>query len=235
MMTSCIASASILLGCTIAVAAPAHALEMNPRLARYIAQRSAEFDEIPAERRALLAEVADYVRSEREAGRAAKLVFICTANSRRSHVGHLWAAAAGAHNSVSLETFSGGMERTAFNPRAIAALERAGFDVGQPIVDGDNPHYQVRFAKDAPAIEAFSKTYTEAPNPSREFCAIMTCTQADEACPNVAGAVKRIALPYDDPKASDGTAEEAATYDERCAQIAREMLYALSLVNAHDQ
>jgi hypothetical protein len=50
----------------------------------------------------------------------------------------------------------------------------------------------------------------------------------------VAGAFRRIALPYEDPKASDGTLEEAATYDERCAQIAREMLYALSLVDAQD-
>jgi hypothetical protein len=72
--------------------------------------------------------------------------------------------------------------------------------------------------------------YADAANPQREFCAIMTCSQADEACPNVAGAANRIAIPYEDPKAADGTPEEAAVYDERCAQIARETLYAFSLV-----
>jgi len=35
----------------------------------------------------------------------------------------------------------------------------------------------------------------------------------------------RFALPYDDPKQSDGTPTEVKTYDERCRQIAREMLY----------
>jgi arsenate reductase len=209
-------------------------MELIPRLGRYIAKRTTEFDKIPAERRELLAELAELIRTEREAGRTAKLVFICTHNSRRSHMAQLWAAAAGAHFGVQLETFSGGTERTAFNPRAVATLERAGFDIRQTLAGGDNPRYQVRFACDGPALDAFSKVYSESPNPTREFCAIMTCSQADKACPTVAGAVKRIALPYDDPKASDGRPGEAATYDERCAQIAREMLYALSLVSTHD-
>jgi hypothetical protein len=135
---------------------------------------------------------------------------------------------------VPVKTFSGGTEHTAFNPRAIAALERAGFAIRQTLAGGDNPRYQVRFVGDGPAVEAFSKVYSESPNPSREFCAIMTCSQADEACPVVDGAAERIALTYDDPKASDGTPEEAATYDERCAQIAREMLFALSMVGKRD-
>ena len=39
------------------------------------------------------------------------------------------------------------------------------------------------------------------------------------------GAAERIAIPFDDPKEFDGTEREAAAYDERCAQIAREMLF----------
>jgi arsenate reductase len=53
----------------------------------------------------------------------------------------------------------------------------------------------------------------------------MTCTSADEACPHVPGAAVRVALPYVDPKASDGTPDEAAAYDRCCEQVAREMLY----------
>jgi arsenate reductase len=37
----------------------------------------------------------------------------------------------------------------------------------------------------------------------------------------------RISLPYDDPKAADGTSEEAERYEERCLQIATEMMYVM--------
>jgi hypothetical protein len=59
----------------------------------------------------------------------------------------------------------------------------------------------------------------------------MTCSAADKACPIVFGADARIAIPFDDPKAFDGTDQEAAKYDERCRQIAREMLYVFSRVD----
>jgi arsenate reductase len=57
----------------------------------------------------------------------------------------------------------------------------------------------------------------------------MTCTHADENCPFIPGAT-RISLPYEDPKAFDGTPEEEAIYAERCRQIARELLFAFSQV-----
>jgi hypothetical protein len=60
----------------------------------------------------------------------------------------------------------------------------------------------------------------------------MTCSDADAACPIVFGAAERISIPYDDPKAADGTPDEAAVYDERCRQIAREMLYVFSRVGS---
>ncbi len=58
----------------------------------------------------------------------------------------------------------------------------------------------------------------------------MTCSEADEACPFVPGATARISTPYDDPKAFDTTPQQEAKYEERCQQIARETLYAFSLV-----
>ena len=48
----------------------------------------------------------------------------------------------------------------------------------------------------------------------------MVCNDADQKCPTVPGATDRFAIPFVDPKVSDGTEAEAATYDERCAQIA---------------
>jgi len=42
----------------------------------------------------------------------------------------------------------------------------------------------------------------------------------------------RVAIPYVDPKVSDDTDKEDATYDKRCHQIAREMFFLMSRVNA---
>ena len=58
----------------------------------------------------------------------------------------------------------------------------------------------------------------------------MTCSDADQNCPVVLGAEKRISLPYVDPKISDGTPEESKVYDERCLQIAIEQLYVFSKI-----
>lgn len=42
----------------------------------------------------------------------------------------------------------------------------------------------------------------------------------------------RLPIPYVDPKAADGTTEEAAVYDERTKQIATEMFYLMSQVES---
>ena len=144
-------------------------------------------------------------------------------------MGQLWAAAAAAHSGIDgVETYSGGTEATAFNPRAGAALERAGFVIDQP--GGDNPHCKATVDEDGPVIECFSKTYDDPFNPTKGFAAIMTCSEADEACPVVLGAALRAPIQYEDPKVADGTPEEAVAYDERCLQIATEMLYLFSRV-----
>ncbi|MCH8494889.1 MAG: hypothetical protein LAT57_04560 [Balneolales bacterium] len=53
----------------------------------------------------------------------------------------------------------------------------------------------------------------------------MVCSDADEGCPFVPGATTRISLPFEDPKSSDGTPEQARTYHRRSLEIAREMLW----------
>lgn len=70
-----------------------------------------------------------------------------------------------------------------------------------------------------------TEVYGEPPNPTADFCAIMTCAQTDEHCPNVTGSTLRVSMPYEDPKAADDTLAETATYDERCQQICREMFF----------
>ena len=197
---------------------------LYPELAAYLEERAGEFDRISAERRAQLGLVSAFVREEARAGRAARLVFVCTHNSRRSHMSQLWAAAAAEACGVGVWTYSGGTEATAFNPRAAAAVERAGFRV-EKTTEGSNPVYHVRMGEGRAAMTCFSKVYDGAPNPSEGFGAVMVCGEADEACPMVEGAAGRFGLPFEDPKVSDGTERESAVYDERCAQIAREMLW----------
>lgn len=201
-----------------------------PQVTAYVKSRCSEFEQIPSERRAHLEELARYVKLGRSAREPVKLIFICTHNSRRSHLSQLWASAAAAHYRIKgVECYSGGTERTAFNSRAIVALERAGFVIEQGAAHPNNPHYKVVFASGMEPLVCYSKAYDSEPNPTSNFCAVMTCSHADTNCPIVRGASHRVRLTYEDPKIADGTHEEARTYDERCAQIAREMLFAFSL------
>ena len=210
---------------------PAAKVTLNPELTQYVAQQLPKLQSIAPARKKQLNQLARFIEGKQKAGEDANLTFICTHNSRRSHLSQLWSAAAAAYYGVKgVHTFSGGTESTAFNPRAVAAIQRAGFKVEKGA--GDNPHYQVSFSDEAQAQECFSKKYSDAANPQQNFAAIMTCSHADQNCPLVAGAVLRVSLPYVDPKASDGSPEEAATYDERTAQIATEMLYLFSQVRS---
>jgi len=196
---------------------------LYPAVKSYLEARGSE--SIPAERREVLDELAGWVREQHAAsGEAVRLVFVCTHNSRRSQMSQVWARAAALKHGMNVETYSGGTETTAFNPRAVAALERAGVRV-EPTTTTSNPVHHVRVGGSGPAMTCFSKVYDMAPNPAGSFAAVMVCDDADEKCPHVLGAEARFAVKYVDPKVSDGTARESATYDERCAQIAREMLY----------
>jgi arsenate reductase (thioredoxin) len=222
----------LLVGCACASAEPpAGEAKLSGPLKNFIAARITEFDQIPTERKEQLKTLAQYVESCRKANRPARFTFICTHNSRRSHLAQLWAATAAAYYDIpAVETFSGGTEATAFNPRAVAALQRAGLKITK-CSDDANPKYEVEIGEGIEPQICFSKVYDQAPNPQSDFCAVMTCSSADKSCPTVKGASLRMAIPYDDPKAFDGTPQEASKYDERCCQIAREMLYLFSLVN----
>ncbi len=201
-----------------------------PALQIYIEGLISEFDWIPTERKALLNKLATYLRDKLVKDMPIALNFICTHNSRRSHISQIWAATFAAHFGIDqIDTYSGGTEATAFNPRAVAAMQRAGFQIINP--GGENPHYQVSFAENVPALECFSKTFDDPFNPQKDFAAIMTCSQADENCPFIPGASFRLALTYEDPKVADDTPQEKERYDERVRQIGREIFYAMDQIS----
>ncbi len=187
----------------------------------------------PESRRAILQALIDYLRKKQENGEALALHFICTHNSRRSQFAQVWAQSAASFYGQEVRCTSGGTAVTAFNERAVAALERAGFRV-KAEEEEENPTYWLSPGPESPSIKAFSKLYDAPGQPEKGFAAVMTCAQADENCPFVPGAERRIPLLYDDPKAFDHTSGETAQYDTRCLQIAREMFFVfaqLTLLN----
>jgi len=206
-----------------------------PALNQYLSMRLEEFSSIPAGRKSDLVKVSQYMQGCFTKSQPAKLTFICTHNSRRSHLSQIWAQVAADSFGISnLETFSGGTEATAFNPRAVAAMQRSGLKITTADADATNPRYEVRTNDIAKAQVCFSKVYDTPPNPTAGYCAIMTCSQADDACPLVMGCELRMPIRYADPKIADDTDEEAALYDERSRQICLEMLFMMSRVVTHD-
>jgi arsenate reductase (thioredoxin) len=191
-----------------------------------------QFDQINPDRKHVLNQLADFIQARRVSNLPVYLNFICTHNSRRSHIAQLWAQVAAHYYHIpGVFCFSGGTEATAFNPRAVKAMQEAGFSIVMT-KDGENPVYEVRFAEGIDPVVSFSKKYDDPFNHNTDFAAVMTCSHADENCPLVIGASTRIALTYDDPKNFDGTPIEAAKYAERVHEIGRELLFAFSIVNA---
>lgn len=195
-----------------------------------ITQLAGEFGSISEDRKSIGRSIAAFVESELRERRAAKLVFICTHNSRRSHIAQIWAQTAASWFSIAnVESYSGGTEATEFNQRAVTALNRMGFRI-VPLGSGSNVRYRVQYSDAHPTFDVFSKRFDDTENPAHGFAAIMTCTHADENCPLVPGASARFSLPFDDPKDFDGTLLESEKYHERCLEIGRELLYAFSLI-----
>ena len=190
------------------------------------------FDTIPNERKAILKQLVDFIEGKTKKKEKIEIIFICTHNSRRSHISQIWGQTAAAYYGIdNVFSYSGGTEATAFNPRAVKAMKDAGFNINETS-RGTNPVYEVRFSDDSTKIIAFSKKYDAETNPQKGFAAVMTCSHADENCPVVFGMEKRISLPYNDPKDFDGTPQESAKYAERVREIGTEILYAFSQVKA---
>ena len=123
--------------------------------------------------------------------------------------------------------YSGGTEATALFPTIAETLKNSGFQINT-ISENENPVYSIKYAANEHPVIGFSKKFDDEFNPKSEFSAIMTCDSANEACPFVAGAEKRIPITFEDPKAFDNTPQQAEKYKERSLQIAAELKYVFS-------
>ncbi|WP_298341289.1 protein-tyrosine-phosphatase [uncultured Algibacter sp.] len=187
-----------------------------------------EINKISEGRKAILKPLIGYLQNKIESNKSIRLNFICTHNSRRSHLSQIWAQTMAAYYSINnVSCYSGGTEATAMFPKVGETLVNQGFKINT-LSDGNNPVYSIKFSENEPALIAFSKEFSNAFNPTSEFAAIMTCSSADEACPMVLGCDKRIPITYEDPKKSDGTPLQTETYLKRSLQIATEMKYVFS-------
>jgi arsenate reductase len=188
------------------------------------------FDNINNERKQFLQQFAKYISNKISNNEEVNLIFICTHNSRRSHMSQIWAqTAAYCYNVPNINCYSGGTEATAFNPRAVKAVSDYGFKIEKQS-DTENPIYHVQFAENIEPLKCFSKVYSHSFNPQNNFAAIMTCSDADENCPVVFGAEKRFPIRYNDPKKFDGTELEGIKYRERFEQIGTEILFAFQAI-----
>lgn len=203
---------------------------MREELKKKLENLEYNFDQISAPRKEQLRELSSYIQKKYEAEETPQINVICTHNSRRSHLAQLWLLAGASYYQLPpILAFSGGTEATAFHPNAVAAMQKQGFLISL-ITAGDNPVYEVKWEEKEEGCLSFSKKIETPPNPTKNFMAVMVCSEADKSCPSVTGADSRLALPFDDPKNFDGTAQEGEKYEERALQIGTEMLYALSLV-----
>ena len=110
---------------------------------------------ISDERKAVIEPLRIYLKEQLELENPIRLNFICTHNSRRSQFAQVWAHVAAHHYHLPIQSFSGGVEVTACNPRTVNALKTIGFRVES--AGRDNPLYRAFFSDDAEPIRLFSK------------------------------------------------------------------------------
>lgn len=196
---------------------------MNLKIKEIIAQLSTE--NISEERKNILQPLVEFIQNKISKNEEIRLNFICTHNSRRSHLSQIWAQTMASFFEVkNVFCYSGGTEATAMFPKVAETLQNQGFEILK-LSETENPVYAVKFAENEHAIICFSKKYNNDFNPKSEFSAILTCDSADENCPIVYGAEARIPIKYKDPKSSDGTPEMNETYFNRSLEIATELKF----------
>ena len=191
---------------------------------------SLDTSNIPEDRKVILKKLIDYIQKKIEADKPVRLNFICTHNSRRSHLSQVWMQTMANYFKINnIFCYSGGTEATAIYSSTVETLRGSGFDILK-LSNGDNPIYSIKYDKNEPPIIAFSKVFESEFNPSDNFAAIMTCSQVEQECPYVPLAEIQIPITFEDPKSFDNTPLEKEKYNERSLHIATEFFYVLSKI-----
>lgn len=188
------------------------------------------FDTISAERKESILPIINFIQEKVTKKEVIALNYICTHNSRRSQFSQIWSHVASHYYEIpNVISYSGGVEVTAFNERAVRTIRELGVEIDAK-ENGTNPLYTLNFGiQKIPSLTAFSKLYNDK-STKEAFCAIMTCDHADQNCPFIPNALARLPLRFEDPKAFDDTELEKEKYSERSKQIATELFYIFSQI-----
>jgi arsenate reductase len=189
-----------------------------------------DISSIQEDRKDILQSLTNYIQEKVDNKTDVNLNFICTHNSRRSHLAQIWAQTLAAYFKIPhVHCYSGGTEATAIFPMTTKTLMNQGY-VFQTLVEGENPIYTIKYSPNRQPIIGFSKIYNDDFNPSSNFAAILTCSEADHDCPFIPNADIRIPLTFEDPKKYDNTPLQEEKYKERSLNIATELYYIFSKV-----
>lgn len=179
---------------------------------------------VSKERMVIIRKIAQSLIDLMAKGETPNLMFVCTHNSRRSQLAEAWSHAFAFKYNLSSISCSGGTEATSFVENAVKALQTIGFQL-----EGNEAMRLLRVGEKSSPTKMYSKTWDNALNPQKNLVAIMVCSDAEENCPFIPGAVARIALPFEDPKRFDGTENVQEAYKQAALLIGSEIhtLYTL--------
>ena len=119
------------------------------------------FENISNDRKNILQPLIDYIQGKVNSKKPVNLNFICTHNSRRSHLSQVWAqTSASFYNIDNVHCYSGGTQETALFPKVAETLSNQGFQILK-IADSKNPIYAIKFDENSLPIIGFSKKYDD--------------------------------------------------------------------------
>ena len=158
------------------------------------------------------------------------LTFICTHNSRRSHLAQVWAQVGPKSSGCKACTHSAEAQKPlrATHARLRPCVAQFQVAVQDTVHGATNPTYDVSMGKNVPGMACSQDVHRQG-QPAAGIWGGHDVQQRRPGMSTGYGAAARFATPYVDPKVSDGTDEEAATYDARCRQI-NEMLHLMGAV-----
>ena len=120
---------------------------MYPKIELIISKLLLNFNSIPLPRKQKLIELAAHLKVALSSANPLNLVFVCTHNSRRSHMGQLWGHLAANYYGVNnVNSFSAGTEVTELNSNVIEMLQKVGCKVST-FQNVSNPAYFIEFGE----------------------------------------------------------------------------------------
>lgn len=112
---------------------------------------------ISKKRKETLQLLIDFIQSKVNDRQEIRINFICTHNSRRSHLAQVWAQTLAAYFNINnVCCYSGGTEATAIVPMIVKTFRNSGFEV-RTISQEENPVYSIKYGQNKHPVIGFSK------------------------------------------------------------------------------